>query len=858
MVTKLHVPRCGPRLVFRPRLSAELDDGVRGKLTLVFAPVGFGKTTAVAEWCRQLKSPSAWLSLDSGDNQPMVFWRYLAAALGPALPRTSGKLAQVLNSVDAPPINTLTTLLIDDMNNQPGNFTLVLDNYQMISDPAIHKSLYLLLQYIPNNLHLVIITRNVPPFELPLLRASGQLKEIGPNELRFSLEEVATFCGQRSLRLDSDEVKILADRTEGWIAGLFIAALAMEQREHAQFVRSYSGNNHELSAYLKQEVFDGWPKDSQEFLLQTSVLESLTGPLCDYVTGRNDSGEFLEVLAANNTFIFALDQEKCWYRYSRLFAEFLQDILSKKNDFVLTLLHRHAGVWYEKNGHIPQAISHFLAGGEFPRAAALIEKYGPQLFRAGELAVLMNLLKLLPASLIEKNPMLCLLNAWTLLHCCEGEMAEQWLGRVELICGEARPVKLSAPTCNSLLGEVALARANASHHNIARAKALLQQAYQRLPNGSEFLYIGIWVKTGMLSILRGLYDLTGNLGELEPFYQEMEPLLRSLGWDYGCGVHPVVISEVAYELNDLDKAMRMVLEGIRSAEIAGEAGILVPGLFVLARIRWARGDIDGALYTAREAEKRAHDLGAAQYLPQLTAFQVRLSLGHGGLGDVEHWFQNNGLGAYDMLTIEREYEYITLARTLIARKEWDQALLCLTRLLVFAEEKKRPASIIEVLNLQAVVYMEQGEHDKSIRALQESLFWGEGGGYLRSFIDEGLPMLELLANFSRWQRKHRRTNIKVSAQYVKNLSRLINDNAASGVYGALARVKTPSRQAEDLTKREFEVLRLLAQGLTYKEIAVRLTVSISTVKTYTGNIFSKLGVNNRTLAVERAREYGLL
>lgn len=856
LAAKLKMPASGSHLVYRPRLSARLDDGVRAKLTLVVAPAGYGKTTAVTEWSRRRAADSGWVSLDSGDNDPVQFWNYLIAALEPVLPGLGGKTPHFPHPLDSSRLKTLITMLTDDVSKQSIDFVLVLDNYHLINEPAIHRKIIFLLQYLPENLHLVLISRCVPPLDLPRLQASGQMKEIGARDLRFTPDEVAAFYLQRSLRLSVDEVEIMETRTEGWIAGLCIAALAMErQGDPGHFVRGFCGVNHDIAAYLNQEVFQSWPGDIRDFLLQTSLLNSFTGDLCTAVTGCGDSGEVLETLADGNSFIVTLDRERRWYRYHHLFAEFLRDLLCKKHGPSITLLHKKAGLWYEQNGHIAEAISHYLVGNDFYRAAALIEQHGPEILKAGEVTVLLDILNMLPDAVIEGNPILCLLYAWTLIMSCEVKEAERWLGQVEQLCLNSR---LALDTRDKLLGEVALARANSSYHDFGRAKELLAEARRLLPEGSGFLHFGIWVKTGMLSILRGLYDHTWNLRGVEPFYSEIQELNKKMGCEHSCLTHPVAAGEVYYEWNNLDKAMRLALEGIRFAEAAGEAGILIPGLHVLVRIRRARGDLDGALDTAREAEKKAYAMNALHCLPQLAALKIRLYLDRGELEPVESWLLHNHLRIHDRPTIERKYELITLARVLMARQKWDQALLCLTNLLAFAEEKNRQAALIEILNLQAMVYQAQGEQEKAMASLRKSLALGEAGDFLRIFIDEGHSMLGLLTGFASWQRQHRLLKTGVSGQYVKKLIRLMKDSALNGLYGPAAPGKTLLRQTEALTRREVEVLRLLAQGLTYREIAERLTVSMSTVKTHTGNIFSKLGVNNRTLAVERGREFNIL
>ncbi len=429
--TKLFTPRGPSNLVARPQLTEKLNRGLEGRLTLVVAPAGFGKSTVLAEWVRRRELPFCWVSLDASDNDPVRFYSYMLAALETVQPGT-GKIMPALHSSAPSGLDRVMALLIDNLSAFPGNLILVMDDYHLIQESRIHQSLSYFIEYMPANMHLALSSRIEPPFPLTRLRTRGQLTELDARDLRFGPVEVGALYQQQGIHLTGEQVKQLEARTEGWAAGLQLAALSMQGgTDISRVIAGISGENRYIATYLAEEVFEKWPTAWQEFLMRTSIPDRLCGLLCDAVTGGTGSAGVLYELAATNAFVFRLDQEGRWYRYHHLFTGFLQDRLREKRPSLLSGLHRKAAEWYENNGFATEAVKHCLKGEDFGRAASLIELHAPELLNKRETAILQAWLKYLPDTLVSQNVMLCLIYAWTGVLAEQPELVELWLLRAE-------------------------------------------------------------------------------------------------------------------------------------------------------------------------------------------------------------------------------------------------------------------------------------------------------------------------------------------------------------------------------------------------------------------------------------------
>ena len=909
LATKLYVPPPQPRVVLRPRLIEHLNEGLHRRLILVSAPAGFGKTTLLGEWLAGCGRPAVWLSLDEGDSDPARFLSYLLAALQTIAPNVGEGMLRVLQSPQPPPTESILTNLLNEIAAVEVDLVLVLDDYHAIDSRAVDDALAFLLEHLPPRMHLVIATREDPDLHLARFRGRGQLAELRAADLRFNSSEAAGFLNRvMGLNLSAEDLAALETRTEGWIAGLQLAALSMRGREDVSgFVRAFAGDNRYIVDYLIEEVLQRQPEHFRSFLLQTSILERLRGPLCDAVTGQEDGNARLEALERGNFFIVPLDDKRQWYRYHHLFAEVLYAHLMQEQPDRASTLHRRASEWYERNGSVADAIRHALAAEDFERAADLVELAVPAMRRSRQEATLLGWLEALPDDLFRVRPVLSVHYAGTLLQ--SGQLdgvearlrdAERWLDTTTADIGErtepssAEMVVVDEEAFRRLPGSVASYRAGIAlvlgdvADTVKYARQVLELVLEddHLLRGSAAALLGLayWtsgdLEAGHLSYADGMAHLQrighisdaigcaialadiriaqGRLREAMSTYERSlqlateqgEPVLRGAADMY------VGMSQLHRERNDLDAATQHLLRSKELGELAGLPQNRYRWRVAMARIREAQGDLDGAFDLLQEAER----LYVSDFFPNVhpvSASKTRVWVAQGRLGEALGWAREQGLSAHDDLSYLREYEHITLARVLLARYKSDreeryihEAMELLERLLIAAEGGGRMGSVIEILVLQALAREAQGDIPHALVPLERALTLAEPEGYVRIFVDEGRPMAQLLSEAAAHG---------VMPDYT---SRLLAVSEAEGRIDPddSLRLAAPASQplVELLSDRELEVLQLIAQGLSNREISERLFLALITVKGHNRNIFRKLQVRRRTEAVARARELGLL
>lgn len=861
--TKLHIPRVQLGLVSRPQLMEKLDRGLEEKLTLVVAPAGFGKTTALVEWVRHRDLSCCWFSLDPADNDPVRFYSYLIAALKTIEPRIGSRALSVLQSTAS--LERAVAILIDDLCALPRQFILLLDDYHLILEPRIHESLSFFIEYMPAHVHFVISSRSQPPLSPVQLRLKGQLTQLDPCDLQFGQDEVVALYRQMNIHLTGEQVRKLEACTEGWAAGLQMAAWSIQgSADISGVIADFSGKNRYIATYLTEEVFNKWPQSSREFFLQTSILDRLCGPLCDAVAGREDSVELLEKLAATNAFVYSLDEERRWYRYHHLFAGFLQGLLGEKGSSQLPSLHQRAARWYEKNGFIHEAVGHCLQGEDFNRAVLLIERLAPEMLCSRETIMFQGWLKALPESLLSRSVILCLAYAWTGILTEQSDLVERWLQNAEAGIQEEGERQKDQGWVSQMAGEIAILKAYLANQrkDMKAIIRLIVEASHSITAKSHFLG-NLVLGNEEPSLLGGFLGCYGCLKlKAEALKNNIGARIRNMAAPYQySGYIPIADAEFYYEQNEMDRATEALIIGMGEAELAESPGSLVPGIFTLAMIHRARGNLEEAVKVVGEGENNIRPFDQPQWLPSLAALEARLYLEQGDMDAVDQWMSNSRLNVYDRPSGTGEYEHITLARVLIARRRWDDALMLLMSLKTYAEAGNRIPARIEIGNLLAIVLQAKGETGKAMEALQKSLALGEENGYLRRFIDEGVPMLELLRRYLRGTQKRKWDSSQVSSEYVRRLHRLIKQEVIARKAGSgrdYQRSPTSGFMPEPLTRREVEVLRLMALELTNGEIADRLDVRLNTVKNHTANIYGKLHVKTRDRAVDRGMALGIL
>jgi len=920
--TKLYIPPPPPKVVLRTRLLERLSEGTSAghKLILISAPAGFGKTTLVSEWVHwKDELDVAWLSLDEGDGDPARFLTYLLAALRTVVPTLGEGIWQVLQAAPSqpPPTESILTALLNEIITLPQGFILVLDDYHVIDSRVVDEALTFLVEHLPPQMHLVITTREDPALPIPRLRARRQLIELRAADLRFTPSEAAEFLNQvMELNLPAEDIAALEARTEGWIAGLQLAALSMRGHQDVSgFIRAFAGDNRYIVDYLMEEVLQRQPEALRSFLLQTSILERLHGPLCDAITGKVDSRARLEELQRGNFFIIPLDDKHHWYRYHHLFADVLHMHLMTEQPEQVPALHRRASVWYEQNGSAADAIRHALAGEDFERAAGLIELAGPAMHRSRQEAMLLGWLKALPEELFRARPVLSISYVGTVMSngSVEGvetrlRDAERWLDTMADIRerpdttrdpsgAETRPeqsrrmVVVNEEEFRRLPGAVAMYRAGLA---LARGDMPETVRYARrvfdlvpeedhLGRGAAAALMGLafWTdgdleagyrlfaegmaqlqKAGNISDAVGgvlaLADIRitqGRLHDAMRTYERALQLARENGTPALRGTADMYVgmSELEREYNDLHAATQHLLKSKEQGEHTGFPQHPYRWRVAMARMREAQGDLDGALALLDEAEP----LYVSDFFPNvhpIAALKTRIWIAQGRLQAALDWAREHGLSAADDLNYLREFEHITLARILLAQSKSDhtdnsidQASRLLERLLKAAEAGGRTGSAIEILVLQALAHQLQGDVPAALPPLERALTLAEPEGYVRIFLDEGSPMAGLLREAAAHG---------ILPDYTGKLLGTFEEEGQSSEGGSPLPASQPL--IEPLSQRELDVLRLFRTELSGPEIARELVIGLSTVRTHTKSIYSKLGVNSRRAAVRRAEELGLI
>jgi LuxR family maltose regulon positive regulatory protein len=907
LLTKLSVPSARPSLVSRLRLSERLDEELGGKLTLISAPAGFGKTTLLSMWLavssRSGRS-AVWLSLDPGDNDPTRFWRYFIAVADRLYPGAGDTALLLLQSSQAPPIEAILTTLLNKLAELPADAVLVLDDYHLIKSRTIHEALAFLIEHLPPQVHLVISTRADPPLPLSRLRARGEMAELHASDLRFTTEETKAFLEKTvGSLLSAEEVAELQERTEGWVAGLQLAALALRDRsDTSSFIAAFTGSNRYVVDYLAEEVLARQPDASRIFLLQTSILDRMCGPLCDAVTSRDDGQETLEFLEHANLFVIPLDEDRRWYRYHHLFTDVLRQRLRETDANLLPELHRRASVWFERQGLAAEAVHHALEAHDGERAAILIEDIGLSVMLPGQVHTLLGWLDTLSDAVVSSRPALCIVHAAALMFAGQPEAAEARVDDAE------RYIQSGAPAERTLiLGQAAVVRGNLARisGDFARCVAFSRRAMDLLPERhfawtvsklnatyayqvsgevtptTERLVAEVIVqvrRTGNpLTILRSIINLAQLQvlqGRLRQAVTTLEEAARSSS---GPGGSEHLVGNPAYyfwmgdvlrEWNNLDAAERHLEQGMDLvSEIPTvDAEVVERGFISLAQLQQARGDYGAAETTLETFSHLAHERNFfAPLFGHATAAKARLALAQGNLPEAIGWADASGLSV-DEHSYLREAEYLTLARVLIARGRddpegpyFDDVLRLIDRLLGAAESGTRMGSAIEILVLRALALYARRETSGAFVALERALTLGEPEGYVRVFVDEGAPMAALLSEFLKAPRKGGRGAKQLaSLGYVQRLLAVF-ESPLTGTEPPAQHARAAGQLLpEHLTRREREVLSLLAEGLSNREIAARLFIATSTVKWYVHSILRKLEVDSRTKAVARARELHLI
>jgi LuxR family maltose regulon positive regulatory protein len=902
LATKLYAPPPRPDLVRRRRLIDRLDEGSQGRLTLVCAPAGCGKTTTISAWIagRAGDPPdrTAWLSLDEGDDDLARFLTYLVAALRTVAPDLGDGVLGMLRAPRPPSTESMLTDLINEIAALGHGLVVVLDDYHVIDSEPVDRAVEFLIDHLPPQLHLVVAGRDEPRLPLARWRARGVLTELRAADLRFTNAETADFLTTvMGLDLCRADIAALEARTEGWIAGLQLAALSLQGRpEVGDVVRTFTGSNRFVFDYLVEEVLRGRPDRERRFLLRTAVLDRLNGDLCDAVTQQRDGDQMLEHLERANLFVVALDDRRRWYRYHHLFADVLRARLLVELPDQVPALHRRASDWLEENGFRLDAIRHALRAGDVERAADLIELAGPVVEESSQAALWIDLARALPDELVRTRPVLSVWYAYALLGRGDLETAETRLTDAErrLAAPDAADLPPASRVVDddqlrSLRATIAVARAYRAQ-SVGDVPGTVEQARRALelaPEGDQLRRDQATALMGMtywaggdleaadhiftaysrrllaagnlqdaISTACVLADLRPVLGRLRAAADTLEGLLQAV---LGRGEPPPADTADLYRgLGELDLVrgdLAAAATHLTLSRDLGEHAELPVWRYrwrlAQARLRQAEGDREGALGLLDEGERLFIRTPMPDVRP-IGALRARIWTAQGRLNTALAWARDRNLTVDDDLDYLHEFEHLTLASVLIARNEHEgdataghDAAGLLERLLQAAQQGGRLGSVIEVLALQALAHQAMGHPSSAVASLERALSLAEPEGYVGVFAAEGPPMTRLLTDAAA------RTTAPDRAR------RLLTAFPSAGPQDARSS-GTVYAGPEALSRREVEVLRHIAAGLTNQQIAAELYLSLYTVKAHARTIYDKLGAHSRTRAVARARELGIL
>ncbi len=868
LATKLHIPPLPPKAVLRHRLIERINEGLQRKLTLISAPAGFGKTTLVSGWAAGSERPVAWLSLDEGDNDPTRFLIYLVAAVRTIAPTVGEALLVLLQSPQPPPTESLLIALLNEIATTANDFVLVIDDYHVIDAKPVDTALTFLLEHLPPQMRLVIATREDPQLPLARLRGGGQLSELRAGDLRFTPPEAVGFLNQAmGLKLSAEDVATLETRTEGWIAGLQLAALSLQGHPDAtSFIQSFTGSHHFVLDYLLEEVLQRQSESVQTFLLRTSMLDHLCGALCDAVLGNPaGSGQAtLEYLARANLFLVPLDDDRHWYRYHHLFADLLRQRLlqsgsSSKED--TTELHRRASQWYEDHGLEIEAFHHAAAANDVERAERLIEGQAVPLQFRGAGAPVLNWLQSLPTTVLDARPSLWVTYATALFFSGRHTAVEQKL--------QAAEAALSASTepddrSRDLIGRIASIRATLAiiQHDAETIIAQSRRALEYVRKENAPIRTAATYTLGYALQLQGdraasrrayndviaigksfedsIYTIaaTLSLGQLQEADNQLSLATRTYSRALELAGDPprtiaseahLGLARIYYEWNDLDAAHQHGQQCLQlTRQIEGVDTFASYAVF-LARMRLAQGDVPGAVAILDEAEAFLLQHNFLFRMRDVAAAQVLTVLRQGNLTAAAHLADTHQLP-------------ISQARVYLAAGDTSAALAVLQLWRQQVEAKGWADERLKVMIVQAVALQAHGDRDEAVHVLGDALALAEAGGFVRSFVDEGMPMADLLALAT--------ANARMPDYVGKLLAAFEVDKRKSHDESAQPLI-------EPLSHRELEVLRLIAEGLSNHEIGERLFLALDTVKGHNRKIFGKLQVQRRTEAAARARELGL-
>ena len=888
--TKLFFPQPRSDRVQRTRLIDRLQEGINRKLTLISAPAGFGKTTLLSEWISQNELPIIWISLDKSDNDPVQFLRYLIAGLNGIEPSIGKGAIELLKSGQRPPIESIFSGLIQEICEIADDIVLVLDDYHWIDAEKVHTLVKNLLDYLPPHIHLIISSRMDPPLPLARLRVNDQLSELRTDDLCFSAEETVVFLNETlNLQLSNSDISLLISRTEGWIAGLQLAALSIQGHDDpTSFISNFAGDDRHIVDYLVEEVLHLQPEPTQRFLLQTSILNRLSEPLCNYINSQKNSQITLEELDKANMFIVPLDSKRQWYRYHHLFAELLQQKLHQSEADKVNELHGRASQWYERNGIKDEAINHALVIRDYQRAGRMI---GEAILSGwGYNLIMSNWLGQLPFDFIQADPRLSFSKGYMLFVNGQYKEAEEFLKTAERLFESGtdyssnKPLQnkgVSSEVMDELRGRISVVRSIMAsfedrisdairysekaqeylHHSsstwIVLCPYMLGEAYRLQGEikksvqcyedaairgkAIDFFYGYLLSSLGLADVKRIQTDLPGAFD----IFDEVHQTAREKGLSQSPSNAFLYLNrgEVLADQYKLTEAEESIQQGLKFSSMISDYGMMGKAYYLLTRVLFIKGEFGKAEKVIEKVENQSQSTDFPLYtLDLLEVLNARIWLNKGKIKEAIQWMVNREKNPPRTNVLLQEYMQMAYVRVMFAQGDWKKALALLRRMKDNAETAGRVLHVVEFSVIEVMILKKHVGPEEAVALLKKTVSLAEPGGLIGIFIEEGPPMAELLEMLLD---EHR----DIPRDYVKKL--ILS-------FRLTKFIKTADEIGEILSERELEVLQLLAVGLPNKTIADELFVSANTVKTHVRNIFSKLNAGSRIQAVTKAKELNLL
>lgn len=869
LATKLNIPSPRRKFISRPQILERLDQALFHILTLLAAPPGYGKTTLLNIWADKRDVPIAWLSLDSEDNDPSLFFQYLIAALQTIHPQVGLVTLSQLKSPQQPTNKAILSTLINDLDQVKDDFVVILDDYHWIEEQRIHTSLSYLIDHLPENLHLIIASRSDPPIQLSRLRSRDQLLEFRQSDLRMTPAEAGDFLKHSmGLSLSKEQVSALESRTEGWVAGLQLAALSLKGKDDVEnFIETFGGSHRYVIDYLADEVFSQQPAELQSFLTQVAILDRVSAPLCDQITDREDSADILRNLEENNLFLFPLDERRQWYRFHHLFSDYLRTALGDSDQ---AALHKKASQWFLANQLYAEAVKHARAAGDIPALSLAITKAAPRLFEQGAVSSLSNWLDSLPGKTVLQDSLLATYQGFLMFFTQSPEKAQPFV--------EAAQETLSPEATSSHQGQLMSLRAHLAlcHDDLNETVRLSRDALEYLDD-EDFFFRNLTMnilgqvlemngdvisaseiyeqafksgeqagdQLGMLVILTNLVFSLNELGQRKRALNFCQQLAADQKWSSPGGLDLVdgvylPWSLLSLEANQLQLAQEQVERALKGAERVYIAQGKLWGQYLLARIHLANHQYDRMAQVASKGRQLARHMGSQEmHYAWFEALEAQANLEQGEITAVERWAEAKDFSPQDSPHHWHEHEYFTYIRLLLAQDQIQDARTLLNTMETRAAQGNRTRKLITINLLHTVADQLVGDEEKTIKHLETALTLAAPQNYQRAFLDEGPPILSLLPRLN-----------NLAPQFI---DRLLGISRPERIQAA-----EPEPLIDPLTDRELEILRLVARGLSNREIAETLFVTLGTVKKHLNNIFSKLDVKSRTQAVARGLELNLL